>query len=135
MGSVFMPLLQDLWKRRWIRFLMMGGINTGFSYGSYALLVYCGVNFAVSNLVALVLGILFSFKTQGAFVFGVPGNGVFGRFIIVWCVIYVINIAMIGGMIKLGLSPYVAGALAIFPVAVLSYLFQRYFVFTGVARA
>lgn len=128
-----MTLLLGFWQRhRWLRFLVMGGINTGFSYGVYALLVYCGLNYAVSNLCSLILGILFSFRTQAAFVFQQGGQGLFMRYVMVWTVLYLSNIAMIGSMMRIGANAYTAGALAIVPTAVLSYFLQKSFVFSGV---
>ncbi len=127
-----MTLLLGFWQRhRWLRFLVMGGINTGFSYGVYALLVYCGLNYAVSNLCSLILGILFSFRTQAAFVFQQGGQGLFMRYVMVWTVLYLSNIAMIGSMMRIGANAYTAGALAIVPTAVLSYFLQKSFVFSG----
>ena len=127
-----MTLLLGFWQRhRWLRFLVMGGINTGFSYGVYALLVYCGLNYAVSNLCSLILGILFSFRTQAAFVFQQGGQGLFMRYVMVWTILYLSNIAMIGSMMRIGANAYTAGALAIVPTAVLSYFLQKSFVFSG----
>jgi len=127
-----MTLLLGFWQRhRWLRFLVMGGINTGFSYGVYALLVYCGLNYAVSNLCSLILGILFSFRTQAAFVFQQGAHGLFMRYVMVWAILYLSNIAMIGSMMRIGANAYSAGALAIVPTAVLSYFLQKSFVFSG----
>jgi putative flippase GtrA len=131
-----MRLLREAWQRhRWLRFLVTGGINTGFSYGVYALLVYCGLNYALSNLCSLVLGILFSFRTQAAFVFQDAARGLFMRYVMVWTILYVSNILMIGALIRLGANAYSAGAMAIVPTAVLSYFLQKSFVFTGARQA
>lgn len=122
--------IQTLWRRhRWLRFLITGGVNTGFSYGIYALLVFMGLNFAVSNLCSLVLGILFSFRTQAALVFNSTGRGLFWRYVAVWTVLYFSNILMIGGLIRLGANAYTAGAIAIVPTAVMSFFLQKYVVF------
>lgn len=130
-----MTFLLGFWQRhRWLRFLVMGGINTGFSYGVYALLVYCGLNYAVSNLCSLILGILFSFRTQAAFVFQQGAQGLFMRYVMVWSILYLSNIAMIGSLIRIGANAYSAGALAIVPTAVLSYFLQKSFVFSRAAR-
>ena len=121
-----------VWQRhRWLRFLVTGGLNTGFSYGVYALLVYMGMNFALSNLCSLVRGILFSFRTQAAFVFKRSGRGLFWRYVAVWTVLYFSNIFMIAGLIRLGGNPYSAGAMAIIPTAILSFFLQKYVVFTA----
>ena len=127
-----MTALWRIWQQhRWLRFLVVGGINTGFGYGVYALLVYLGVNFAVSNLCSLVLGILFSFRTQGTLVFKNSKSGLFLRYVAMWTVLYLSNTLMIGSLIKLGANAYSAGALAIIPTAALSFFLQKHFVFSA----
>lgn len=107
----------------------MGGVNTAFSYAFYALFLFLGFGYAIANLMALMLGILFSFKTQGRFVFNNSDNRRFGRFVLTWVVIYLATIALIGQFIALGLNAYAAGALALPFSTGLSYLSQKYFVF------
>lgn len=126
-----MQLIQQAWNYRWIRFLAIGVVNTGFSYAVYAGLVYAGINYALSNLASLILGILFSFRTQSKFVFSLGGPAVFLRYLVVWAIIYCINVAIIGLLLKLGMSSYSAGALAILPVAVMSYFLQKLLVFSN----
>jgi putative flippase GtrA len=112
-----------------IRFLVVGTINTGFSYSIYAAVIFIGLSYQLANLVALSAGILFSFKTQGRLVFGNPDNRLLGRFIVSWALIYLCTIALIGRIIAFGFDPYTAGLLALpFSVA-LSYPLQKYFVF------
>jgi putative flippase GtrA len=84
-----------------------------------------------------LLGILFSFRTHGALVFGNRDNGLIFRFASCWGIIYLANIALIAGLRQLGLTDYVAGAITMLPVALLSYLMQKFLVFeaTGAGRA
>lgn len=112
-----------------LRFVVVGGINTAFSYGIYALVLLSGFNFAVANLVALSLGILFSFKTQGTLVFRNGDNRRFWRFILSWTIIYLATITLISQFIASGLNAYISGALALPFSTVLSYMMQKYFVF------
>ena len=112
-----------------VRFLVVGMFNTAFSYAIYAGFLFIGFGYQLANLMALVMGILFSFKTQGHLVFKNTDNRFFGRFLVSWVLIYLCTIALIGRIIALGFNPYWAGALALpFSVA-LSYLTQKYFVF------
>lgn len=111
------------------RFLVVGGIGTLFSYGVYAFLLFCGLNYAVANLAALIAGILFSFKAQGRFVFLNGDNSLIWRFALCWGLIYAANVAFLRQAIHLGMDRYVAGAVAIPPIAVLSFVVQRYVVF------
>jgi putative flippase GtrA len=114
---------------RVIRFVLVGVLNTGFSYLIYAVLLFVGLGYQLANFFALVVGIVFSFKTQGTFVFNNTARGLFFRFAICWLLIYLCNIGFIRQMLIFGLDAYEAGALAIAPIAVLSYLLQKYLVF------
>lgn len=127
--NYFRALIAKAGRYHIIRFLIVGTLNTGFSYVIYAACLYVGLSYQLANLIALVIGILFSFKTQGHLVFKNTDNRLFGRFLLSWVLIYLCTIALIGRIIALGFDAYSAGALALpFSVA-LSYLTQRYFVF------
>lgn len=111
------------------RFVAIGILNTCFSYTIYAGLLYAGLSYTLANLMALLAGIVFSFKTQGRLVFRNPDPHLLGRFVLSWVLIYLCTITLIGQMIALGLDAYSAGAVAVPIVTVLSYLTQKYFVF------
>jgi putative flippase GtrA len=118
---------------RVIRFLLVGVLNATFSYLIYALLLFVGLGYQLANLCSLLLGILFSFKTQGHLVFRNSDNRLLGRFVLSWLLIYVCNITVIGRIIAFGFNAYVAGALTLPIIVSLSYLVQKYFVFRQVA--
>jgi len=111
------------------RFVFVGAASTAVSYGVYALLVFAGLNYAVANLGGLVAGVLFSFKVQGAIVFGNSDNRLVWRFAACWLAIYVVNVSLIGEFIALGIDKFVAGLLPIPWTAALSYFTQRFVVF------
>lgn len=111
------------------RFLVVGVINTVFSYLVYALCLYVGFKYQIANLIALVLGIIFSFKTQGRFVFKNTDQRLIGRFVMSWAFIYFFTIILIGRIIELGFSAYWAGIIALPFTALVSYLVQKYIVF------
>jgi len=121
--------MRTLFKFQFIRFILVGLVNTAFSYSIYAFFLYLGFNYAIANLLSLLFGILFSFKTQGRFVFGNSDNRLFWRFFFGWAVIYLATITLIGQLIDRGLDAYVSGALAIPFSTAMSYLTQKYFVF------
>jgi len=126
-----MTLPERLWRLRWLRFLLVGGVNTLVSYGVYALLLYLGLPYALANLGSLLFGIAFSFRTHSALVFRQAGRGRFPRFLACWALLYGVHTALIGSLVQLGLDAYLAGAAAVLPMALLSYLVQRQFVFGG----
>lgn len=118
------------WRRhRWLRFLLVGGLNTAFGYAVYALLLFLGLNYALANLLALSLGLVFSFRTHSGVVFGQHDRRRFLRYLLSWGAIYLFNIGIIALLLQRGLSAYAAGIVTIVPVAALSYLAQRHFVF------
>jgi putative flippase GtrA len=124
---------------QFVRFLIVGALNTSFSYAVYAALLYGGLNYVTANLVALLLGILFSFRTQGQLVFGNRENRLIFRFAAAWGLIFLINILLISLLIETGMNAYWAGALALAPTTVASYLVQKLLVFgalqpTGAAK-
>lgn len=122
--------MRRLLKVQFIRFLLVGGLNTLFSYAVYAMLLSAGLSYVWANLCSLVLGIAVSFATQGRFVFGNRGGGRIGRFVACWGLIWVVNVLLIAGLIRLGLNAYWAGALALIPVALMSYAVQKFLVFS-----
>ncbi|MDO9598612.1 MAG: GtrA family protein [Azoarcus sp.] len=118
-------------SRQLVRFVIVGVFNTAFAYGVYALLLALGLHFTLANFGALVFGILISFYSQGRFVFRNLHVQRFPRFLAVWGSLYVVNIALIAGFVGFGFDPYVGGALALPIITVLSFLLQRFFVFSS----
>ena len=125
--SAFAKIIHPL--PRVVRFLTVGLINTGFSYLIYAIGLFVGLPFTFANLIACLIGIFFSFRTQGAWVFKDAHDPKFLRFVLVWISIYLVNIGLIALILDFGLDAYWAGAIALPFIVVLSYFAQRFFVF------
>lgn len=130
MVDLFLRLL----KLRWMRFMLIGGLNTAFSYGLYAAFIFIGLSYRWAYLLALLIGIFFSFATQGAFVFNNRERRLIGRFALVWIMIYLFNMALIEQVMRAGLDAYIAGALTVVPSTTLSYFLQRFYVFRRAAK-
>ena len=80
--------------RRLLRFLVVGGLNTGMSLGVYFLALYAfNWPYYVASAVSILLGIAVGFKAHGAFVFGSQGS--FWRYVACWASIYAGNTLMI----------------------------------------
>ena len=114
---------------QFIRFLIVGTINTGFSYGVYALLLFLGSQYQIASLGSLILGIVFSFKTQGKYVFKNVDNTLFLRFLPCWIIIYFFNIYIISKLLLVGFDAYQAGAIGIIPTTLFSFVLQKWIVF------
>lgn len=121
--------MRNALSAQFVRFLLVGSINTGFSYSVYAALLYIGLNYALANLGSLLLGILFSFRTQSRLVFRNKDDRLILRFAGVWALIFLVNILLISALIRSGLNAYWAGAFALVPVTFMSYFAQKKLVF------
>lgn len=119
-------MLSSKESRRIVLFLIIGLINTGFGIGVYWLLLYLGFSYQIASAISLIIGIIFSFKNHGFFVFKVPGR--FIRYVIVWGIIYIFNITFIG-IIHGSIGDFLAG-LALLPANIMmGYGLMKYFVF------
>ena len=114
---------------QFVKFLIIGGLNTVFGYSLFAMFVFLGLHYAVASLFATVLGVLFNFKTTGTFVFRNNDNRLLFRFFFVYGIVYVVNIILLKIMSGFGIGIYLAGALAILPIAVLSFVLNKLIVF------
>ena len=121
--------MRKLLKLQFVRYVLVGIGNTAFSYGAYAALLSFGLDYRLANLLALLLGIAFSFTTQGTVVFQNATRITFVKFIVAWLVIYVLNISVIAILLRASANAYLAGAIAIVPVTLASYFILRLAVF------
>jgi len=117
-------------SEQFLLFLVMGGINTLFYYGLYSLLIYTGVFYAAAVVIATVCGVLFNFQTFGRVVFKNFQTRLLGRFIGVYVILCLANIAGLKLLELIGLeNKYIAGAVLVLPVALLGYVLNKTFVF------
>lgn len=113
-----------------MRFLFVGAINTLFGYGIFSLFIYVGIHYAIASFLATVTGVLFNFKTMGKIVFNSRDNSLLHRFFGVYGICYVINIASLRVFSIFQVNMFVAGALLIPPLAIISFLLNKKYVFT-----
>ena len=112
------------------KFIFVGIINTGFYYILYSLFILISNNYILAVILANLIGILFSFKTFGKYVFKNEDKRLLIRFLIVYGWNTVFNIVLIDILnlfIKNNL--YLSGFFATIIVAINSFFLNRYFVF------
>jgi len=119
------PLLEH----RFVRFLLVGGLNTAFGYGVYALALFLGAHYVVAATLSTVLGVLFNFLTTGSIVFGGLGKARLPRFVAVYAVTWAAGVLALKATSGLGIDLYLAGLLLLLPSAALTFLLLRSFVF------
>ena len=114
---------------KFARFLLVGLLNTTFSYGLFAILIKFDVAYPVAIGIATVMGIIFNFQTTGRIVFGNSQWSKMRRFALVYAVIYCLNIFGVALLLSLEFNVYLANALLILPLALLNYTLQQKLVF------
>lgn len=114
---------------QFLRFVMVGILNTAFGYSLFALLIWWGAQYQMATAVSLLVGIFFNFQTTGRLVFSGVSWPRLTRFVAVYALIYVLKVLGIALLLRLDLSVYIAYALLIPPMALVTYLLHKKFVF------
>jgi len=126
----FIPIpLKKYITERFIIFLLVGGLNTIFGYGVFALCIYLKLHYSLASLISTVLGILFNFKTTGIIVFKNNDNVLIFRFFLVYGISFCIGLFLLFLLNQMGISNYIGGAILIIPGAIIAYTLQKMLVF------
>ena len=109
---------------QFLRFLVVGVVNTLFGYAVFAGLVLAGVAPLAALVVCYVVGVPFNYLTTGRFVFASARRsaGSFIRFVAAYVMIYIFNAVLYRGVEAMVGAPLAAQALCIPLVAVFSFL-------------
>lgn len=114
---------------RFLRFVAVGVLNTGFGYGLFAVIVAFGVPLEISLLLSTTLGIVFNFITTGSLVFFKRTPKLFVPFALVYIVIYFLNVVLLRLVVSCGLVPAIGQALLMPIIVVMSYFGMSRYVF------
>jgi len=120
--------------RKFIKFLFVGALNTAFGYFVYASFITLNSGHNVALTFQYILGILWNFKTTGSIVFKNHDNHLIYRFFGTYIFTYLINLICLNGLIYLGLGKYLSQAVMVLPMAILSFIILKTFVFRDVNR-
>lgn len=115
--------------RQFITFLFVGSMNTVVGYCLYAFFIFLNIHYTLAVLLSTVIGVLFNFQTTGRIVFKNSSQMRIFRFIGVYAFLYILNISFIKCMQPLFNNFYVTGFVAIFPLAMIAFLLNKYIVF------
>jgi putative flippase GtrA len=116
-------------KIQFIKFIIVGVLNTIVGYGIYWAMLQLDFNFTIAALVSTLIGIIFNFFTMGRLVFNSENNVLFYKFVFVVIFLYLISIAGISFMHNFDISYEIAGAIILIPRAILSYILNKNVVF------
>lgn len=115
-----------------VKYLFVAGLNTLFGYLIFSLVVFILKNAYLSVVVATIIAVLFNFKTYGTLVFKSKDNSRAFRFFGVYLFTMSIQMGLLKFLSLVGIAnPYIAGGIILLPVALLSFLLMRKFVFNA----
>ncbi|MDR3372550.1 MAG: GtrA family protein [Ancalomicrobiaceae bacterium] len=122
-----------LWLRltdaQFLRFLMVGVLNTIVGYGVYCLGLVVFGRAEIALIIANVVGYGFNFFSIGRLVFRNRNWRTLPGFLIVAVIVYCLNLAMLNGLQAGGLNAWVGQLVCLPVVVVLNYLLMKRFVF------
>ena len=113
---------------KFFKFLIVGFINTLFSYFLYVLFVAIGLIANVALLFQYIFGVLWNFKTTGTIVFQNKNNKLIFKFVASYVFTFLINSVLLKILINF-VNDYLAQAILIIPIALLSFVILKYWVF------
>ncbi|WP_406623966.1 GtrA family protein [Acidovorax sp. SDU_ACID1] len=116
-------------RARLFKFLLVGAVNTAFGYSVFLIALWSGMHYALAAGLATVLGIFFNFIATGCIVFGGRELRRLPRFVMVYALVYAVNILGLKIFLFFGVHAWVGGLFLILPCAVLSYILNRNYVF------
>ena len=110
------------------KYLVVGGVNTLFGYSVFAICLFLGFHYSLAVLVATILGVLFNFQSYGRLVFQNHSWVLLVRFILVYTIIYLVNILLLIVFDLFLSNLYISGAIALPVVAYLGYFLNKRYV-------
>jgi putative flippase GtrA len=114
---------------QFIRFLFVGGINTIFGYSCFAFFIFLNFHYALASVFATICGIFFNFITVGSIVFYNKDKKLIFKFFGVYGITCVCSIIILKIFNYFLINNYIGGAALILPMAILSFILNKKFVF------
>lgn len=116
-------------RRRLLKFVVVGVLNTAFGYALFAVLFLVLQSHRVAAVLAFAGGILFNFFSTGRLVFESRTFGALIPFIVGYLVILGLNLFLLEVLIGLGVGALVAQAVSLPFLVMASYLINSRIVF------
>lgn len=112
-----------------VKFILVGILNTAFGYGAFALLMYTGLHYSAAVVLSTIAGILFNFKTTGVLVFKNKDNSLIFKFIAVYTLVCITGIIILRLAEIAHINLYFAGLVSTGICAVTAFLLNKNWVF------
>lgn len=123
-------LLRILWGSQLLRFFVTGGINALFGFTVYSVLILINIHYSVASFLSTIVGIVFNFFTTGRIVFHSANPRLFLKFLGVYGISYSTNLLLLSIFNHFNFNMVFAGAILLLPIALFTYLLNKYLVFS-----
>jgi putative flippase GtrA len=121
----------ELMDVQFIRFLLVGCLNTAVGYGLFAACILIGLPSALALLIATVIGVLFNYLSTGRLVFAWHTSRRLWLFVLSYAVVYLVNVAALLGLERMSVPALLAQVLLLPPIVGLAFLLNKYVVFSS----
>ena len=115
-----------------LKFLIVGGINTAWSYALYVALIWAGFHYNSALILAYIAGILTGYLMNRHLTFASHGrpHHSFLKYWVTYIIVYIVNLILLNLIVGLKLLDPVLGQLLVVGViTVISFLLQNFWVF------
>jgi len=112
-----------------IRFLLVGGLNTAFSYVAFAAIYMATHSDLTAVVLATIAGVLFNYFSTGNLVFSYKGVNRLPLFVLGYVVICTLNIFLLEALAAVGLRPLLGQLIVVGPLAIVAYYVNSRIVF------
>ncbi|WP_171120402.1 MULTISPECIES: GtrA family protein [unclassified Ruegeria] len=109
-------------KKSFMRFAMVGVLNTAFGYALFTILSLSGLPPQVALVISFSGGVLWNFMTHARLVFDTRGLGRLPFYILSYLVVYAFNALSLEGLLSMGVQPITAQGIIVLPAAVLAFI-------------
>lgn len=116
-------------QKQFFLFLIVGSLNTLFSYSIFALLISLNLHYTLAILISTCLGVLFNFQTTGRIVFQNKNRNLLFQFICLYIFLYIINVILFRIIHQYLDNLYLVGAIVSLLMAGLSFYMNKRYVF------
>jgi hypothetical protein len=117
-------------SKRFLRFLLAGGINTFFGFAVYSIAILAKASTWQALFIGMLSGTVFNFFSTGGYVFRDLAPIRFPRFLICYLLVYAINLQLLNTFLLFFNNKIISQAIVTAPMALFSYFLISKFVFS-----
>lgn len=118
--------------KRFIKFILVGILNTAIGYGTYSVLIFLNINYIIANTISTIVGISCSYLLNKKITFNdIKTNKKTPlKFISVYALSYILGTINLSVLVKIcNVNEYTAGFVNLFITTFISWFGHKYFSF------